>query len=123
MTNENKIRLLSLFHTQLRNVCNFTALSFSLLAISRFYREKLNNIYNISFVFFSLIFLFCSIYIIRTSKHTIQNLKENDNNEDNELINNWIVLYDVFLVINITFILYTLNTAFYQFDNKIENGL
>jgi len=123
MTNDNKFKLLSLFHTQLRNVCNFTALSFSLLAISRFYREKLNNIYNISFVLFSLIFLFCSVYIIRTSKHTIQTLKDNDDNEDNELINNWIIIYDVFLVVNSAFILYTLNTAFNQFDNKIENGL
>ena len=123
MTNDNKFNLLSLFHTQLRNVCNFTALSFSLLAISRFYREKLNNIYNISFVFFSLIFLFCSIYIIITSKDTIQNLKDNFDNKDNELINNWIVIYDVFLVINITFILYTLNTAYNQFDNKLEKGL
>ena len=123
MNNDNKFKLLSLFHTQLRNICNFTALSFSLLAISRFYREKLNNLYNISFVLFSLIFLFCSIYIIRTSKHTIQILKENNNNEDNELINNWIVLYDAFLVINSGFILYTLNTAFNQFDNKLVKGL
>ena len=123
MTNDNKFNLLSLFHTQLRNVCNFTALSFSLLAISRFYREKLNNIYNISFVFFSLIFLLCSIYIILHSKHTIQDLKENDDNQDNKLINNWIVIYDVFLVLNSAFILYTLNTAYHQFEDKIENGL
>lgn len=107
-----------LYHTQLRNVCNFTALAISLLLISRFYREKNNKIYNISFIFFSLLFFIISLFVIYFSKLNINKFKK-----DNKMINNWILVYNIFFIINLIITLYTIYTLYNQFDNNYEQGL
>lgn len=118
MSNTDNYPLMMLYHTQLRNICNFTALAFSLLAISRFYREKMHKIYNISFILFSLLFFIISLFLIYFSKVNINKLKK-----DNKIINNWLLIYDIFFIINISIIIYILHIFYNQFDNKYVFGL
>ena len=116
--NTDKYNLMMLYHTQLRNVCNFTALAFSLLLISRYYREKMNKIYNISFIFFSLLFFIISLFVILLSKANINKLKK-----DNKMINNWLLIYNLFFIINFSLTIYTIYTFYSQFDDTYEKSL
>ena len=56
-------RRFQLFHTTVRNSIILTTLSFALLSVSRYYREKQNRLYNTSFIILSLAFLACSMIV------------------------------------------------------------
>ena len=51
------------YQTTLRNIGLYTSLSFAALAYSRIYRKKHNNVYNISLILVSLLFLIIAIML------------------------------------------------------------
>ena len=59
----NNSNIHTIFHTALRNIALFISVSLSILGYSRYYRDKKNNIYNISFIFINIIFLLISFYL------------------------------------------------------------
>lgn len=60
--NKKERQLLMYFHTTIRNIGLYTSISIAMLGYSRFYRGK-NKMYNISFIFISLLFLSFSLIL------------------------------------------------------------
>lgn len=96
----------TIFNTTLRNIALFISVSLSILGYSRYYRDKKNNIYNISFIFINIIFLLVSFYLAFILHNFITTNKE-ISNSSNDFLN---IIYIMFGLISIilTFSLFTL---------------
>ena len=102
----NNSNIHTIFHTTLRNIALFISVSLSILGYSRYYRDKKNNIYNISFIFINIIFLLVSFYLTFILHNFITN-----NNEISKSSTDFLnIIYIMFgLIITIlTFSLFTL---------------
>ena len=77
----NSKEILMYFHTTLRNVGLYTSISLAMLGYSRFYRGK-DKIYNISFIFISLLFLIFSIRINYILHKTVSVYKQSNKETD-----------------------------------------
>ena len=76
------------FHTSIRNLGLFITVSLAILTVSRAYRGK-NKLYNIAFIFITLLFLLIALYknyyLILTLKQMKNEINEN-NYYTNEII-------------------------------------
>ena len=102
----NNSNIHMIFHTTLRNIALFISVSLSILGYSQYYRDKKNNIYNISFIFINIIFLLVSFYLTFILYNFI-----NNNNEISKVSTDFLnIIYIMFGVIItiLTFSLFTL---------------
>lgn len=102
----NNSNIHNIFHTTLRNIALFISVSLSILGYSRYYRDKKNNIYNISFIFINIIFLLISFYLTFILHNFITTNKE-ISNSSTDFLN---IIYIMFGLIGIilTFSFFTL---------------
>ena len=107
--------MLMMFNTQLRNVGLFTSLSFGLLTISRFYRNKDDDIYNMIYILFSGVFLYISItiakYLLEDMKAIISNIQENRKT----MLRKYIIIPKIVFYTNIVMLVFTVYTLYRQF--------
>lgn len=96
----------TIFNTTLRNIVLFISVSLSILGYSRYYRDKKNNIYNISFIFINIIFLLVSFYLTFILHNFITTNKE-ISNSSNDFLNITYIMYGLIITI-LTFSLFTL---------------
>jgi hypothetical protein len=102
----NNSNIHTIFNTTLRNIVLFISVSLSILGYSRYYRDKKNYIYNISFIFINIIFLLVSFYLTFILYNFITN-----NNEISKSSSDFLnIIYIMFglIIIILTFSLFTL---------------
>jgi len=92
--------VMMMFHTTVRNMGLFTSISLGLLGYSRFYRSKNNQMYNIAFIVFSLIFLGCSISIGRYLLLDIQNINKESKMDKKAMTHKWLMIPEIIIGIN-----------------------
>lgn len=92
--------VMMMFHTTIRNMGLFTSISLGLLGYSRFYRSKNNQMYNIAFIVFSLIFLACSINIGRYLLLDVQNINKESKMDKNALTHKWMMIPEIIIGVN-----------------------
>ena len=102
---------LNLFQSTLRNIGLFTSLSLALLGYSRYYREKGNKLYNISFILISIISLFITIIIANNQYKHANTQMEYLEKDEVKIMNDWLkihfyVKYMLYLILG--FSVYTL---------------
>ncbi len=102
----NKSNIHTIFHTTLRNIGLFISISLSILGYSRYYRDKKNSIYNISFILINILFLLISFYMTFILYNFIKENKEL-NIYSSDFLN---IIHVMFIIISIivTFSLFTL---------------
>ena len=112
--NYNEKDLLMLYHTGIRNIGLYASLSFGLLGISRFYRGKGLQMYNITFILLSSVFICISIYlsILLTSKIE-SSLQKIDKKKESDLYK-WLMLPKMLVYMNIVILLFSGYTLYRQ---------
>ena len=88
--------MLMIFNTELRNV--------GLLTISRFYRNVDDDIYNLIYILFSVVFLFISVLL---AKYLIED-------KSKAMVKKWLLLLKIAYYLNILILLFTYYTLFRQ---------
>ena len=118
----NPYQIQALYHTNIRNVALFTSVSLGLLGYSRYYRAKKSQIYNISFIIISLLFLSMSIllcfYLLRDHNKYINILKKSKKYTKKEilLLEKWYIIPKIALVVNSIIIGFGLYTLIREFE-------
>lgn len=110
----NEKDLIMMYHTALRNIGLYTSLSFALLSISRYYRNKKLLIYNLGFVSISLIFISVAIYISHNLINDLTYLLNSIDNGDKSLLHKWLLIPNIILYMDIIILLFTLYTFYRQ---------
>ena len=103
--------LMMLYQTTLRNVGLFTSISLALLVSSRYYREKGNKLYNISFIIISMMCLMVSINILSHMLIDHKKILKQLNETEKNVIGKWykIPYYTQYILYSImTFSAFTL---------------
>ena len=107
--------LIMMYNTELRNVGLFMNIGFGLLAISRFYRGKENELYNKAFIIFSCIFLIMSLVLNYNLKSDIKNLLGYIDENKESILRKWLIVPEAIFYIIILIILFTMFTFVRQF--------
>ena len=110
---DKSLRVLTYYHTSIRNMGLYSSAAFAALVYSRFHRGK-NFIINISLILASLTFIILSITI---GTYLLQDLKT-ISNEDSEVIpilDKWLLIPNIMIYTNIAILIATLFVLFIQF--------
>lgn len=109
---------LNLFQSTLRNIGLFTSLSLALLGYSRYYREKGNKLYNISFILISIISLFITIIIANNQyEHAHTQLKHLEKDEV-KIMNDWLQIHYYIKCMVYSILGFSVYTLFRQLKKK-----
>ena len=109
-------KIMTYYQSSLRTSGQYILVSLGLLGYSRFYREKKNNLYNISFIILSLLILGVSSLICLFLVNDLNNLLQNPSNE-HSIMNKWLIIpYTILIIIFIVgcFGTYTLFREIYK---------
>jgi len=107
--------LIMMYNTCLRNVGLFTSLSFGLLTISRFYRKNDDDVYNLFYIFFSIIFISLSVVIAKFLLKDIKLFIKNDlEKEDKKIMEKWLIVPKVVYYTNSIICIFTIYTFIRQ---------
>lgn len=110
----NEKDLIMMFHTALRNIGLYTSLSFVLLTISRYYRNKKLFLYNIGFVTISLISISVAIFISHNLINDLTFLLNNIENGETSLLRKWLLIPNIILYMDILIFIFNLYTLYRQ---------
>ena len=94
--NDNSLKIMSYYHTSIRNIGLYLSLSFAALVGSRYHRGK-NFIINILLIVISLIFTIMS-YLI--SVYLIKDIELLNSENPVEIIDKWLIIPHVTQIIN-----------------------
>jgi hypothetical protein len=107
---------LMFYQTSLRNVGLYTSISLALLGVSRFYRGKGDNMYNIMFIIVSLATLMLAFSILRNLNSQISLIKETLKDENQKkIVDDWLMISMSLQFILTTISIFTMYTLYRQF--------
>ena len=95
---------LSLFHSILRNIGVYTSISFAILAASRYHKDNNNNSHRLGFLLLGLIYILCTIILLLQ----LIFVYNKDSKESDKIENQWYILPNILLCINVSIFLYIL---------------
>ena len=107
--------LIMMYNTQLRNVGLFINIGFGLLAISRFYRGKENELYNKAFIIFSCVFLIMSLVLNYHLNSDMKNLLDYIDENKVSILRKWLIIPNFIFYIIMLITLFTIFTFVRQF--------
>ena len=118
MSNLDKtLKILTYYHTSLRNVGLYTTISFGALGYSRFYRGK-SKLYSVGMIIISLVFLLIASLLNILLYNTIQ---EYINKEEYKHIEKWVVVNKIMLILHTLLIFFAGYTLFRLYTgNKFD---
>lgn len=108
---DKSLKILSYYHSALRNIGLYTSLSFAALVYSRYHRSK-NFIINILMIFVSIFFTLLSLCITIFLREDLEMIHEKD---EFEALEKWLLLPDIMQYVNICILLTSLFVLFSQF--------
>jgi len=107
---------LMFYQTSLRNVGLYTSISLALLGVSRFYRGKGDNMYNIMFIIVSLATLMLAFSILRNLNSQISLIKETLKDENQKkIVDDWLMISMSLQFIVTAISIFTMYTLYRQF--------
>ena len=108
---DKSLRILTYYHTALRNIGLYTSIAFAAAAVSRHYRDKHFGL-NIILLVITLVFISLSICI---AIFLINDLEEMRQHNDIDKLEKWLLLPNIMIYANCVILLYTLFVLFLQF--------
>ena len=108
---DKSLKILSYYHSALRNIGLYTSLSFAALVYSRYHRNK-NFTINILMIFISIFFTLLSLYITFFLRKDLETIHEN---EGLEALKKWLLLPHIMQYVNGCILLISLFVLFLQF--------
>jgi hypothetical protein len=106
---------LMFYQTSLRNVGLYTSISLALLGVSRFYRGKGDNLYNIAFILVSLATLMLAFSILRNLNSQISLIKESLKDENQKkIVDDWLMISNSLQLVLITISIFSVYTLYRQ---------
>lgn len=108
---DKSLKILSYYHSALRNIGLYTSLSFAALVYSRYHRSK-NFTINILMIFVSIFFTLLSLCITLFLREDLEMIHEKD---EFEALEKWLLLPDIMQYVNICILLTSLFVLFSQF--------
>jgi hypothetical protein len=106
---------LMFYQTSLRNVGLYTSISLALLGVSRFYRGKGDNMYNIAFILVSLATLMLAFSILRNLNSQISLIKESLKDENQKkIVDDWLMISNSLQLVLITISIFSVYTLYRQ---------
>ena len=107
------VRVLTYYHTSIRNIGLYCSLALGALVYSRYHREK-TFLINIAMILVSLIFSILSTIIGLYLLQDIQTIL-NDDSSIGTVIDKWLMIPNIMLIVNALILLSTLFVLFNQF--------
>ncbi len=108
---DKSLRVLTYYHSALRNIGLYTSISFAAAAVSRHYRDKHFGL-NIILLVITLIFVSLSISIAIFLKNDLKEIRQQN---DIDKLEKWLLLPNIMICANCVILLYTLFVLFNQF--------
>lgn len=108
--NDNSLKIMSYYHTSIRNIGLYLSLSFAALVGSRYHRGK-NFTINILMILVSIVFSIIS-YLI--GLYLIQDIEVLNSKDPVEIIEKWLIIPNVTQIINIAILLGSIYVLFTQ---------
>lgn len=108
---DKSLKILSYYHSALRNIGLYTSLSFAALVYSRYHRSK-NFTINILMIFVSIFFTLLSLCITIFLREDLEMIHEK---EGFEALEKWLLLPDIMQYVNGCVLLISFFVLFLQF--------
>ena len=108
---DKTLKILTYYHTSLRNIGLYTSIAFAALIFSRYWRSKHIGL-NLLLILITIIFISLSICICI---FLLQDLEELQENNSIDKLEKWILLPQIMMYTNITLLVAILFVFFLQF--------
>ena len=98
------------YHTALRNVGLFTSISLALLGVSHFYQGKGDLLYNMAFVFISIMLLLVAIVLLHKMVTNMNMCMDDLSKDERKVLKEWLIVPEILrYVLYITLGFYVVN--------------